>query len=176
MRTLASFAWRHSDRLRADQKSEKGVASRGHQKAGTAGFTAHTVIDAARLTVDEIAGIQRSVINFQDAVEKMQFFSARMPVRGIIGSRIKPDQHAHAVNFRVPRKYFDVDTWRRFFPVWFTRHFQGRHEWLCGRFGSDSFREPTPQRFRWAQHIGGPADKRPDNGPQRLDFLPAFLA
>jgi hypothetical protein len=40
-----------------DQKSEKGVFRRGHQKAGTAGFTPHTMIDAARLGVDEIAGI-----------------------------------------------------------------------------------------------------------------------
>ena len=40
-----------------DQKSEKGVFRRGHQKAGTAGFTPHTMIDAARLAVDEIAGI-----------------------------------------------------------------------------------------------------------------------
>jgi hypothetical protein len=40
-----------------DQKSEKGVFKRGHQKAGTAGFTPHTLVDAARLAVDEIAGI-----------------------------------------------------------------------------------------------------------------------
>jgi hypothetical protein len=40
-----------------DQKSEKGVFRRRHQKAGTAGFTPHTMIDAARLGVDEIAGI-----------------------------------------------------------------------------------------------------------------------
>ena len=81
------------------------------------------MIHGARLAVDEIAGIQRSVVNLQYAVEKMQFFGARMPVRGIIGSRIKPNQHAHAVDFRVPREYFDVDTWRRFFPLWLIRHF-----------------------------------------------------
>ena len=40
-----------------DQKSEKGVFCRGHQKAGTAGFTPHTMIDAARFGMDEIAGI-----------------------------------------------------------------------------------------------------------------------
>ncbi len=134
------------------------------------------MIDTARLAVDEITGIQRSVINLQYAVEKMQFFGARMPVRGIIGSWIEANQHAHAVDFRVPREYFDVDTWRRFFPLWFTRRFQGSHERLCVRFASDSFREPAPKRFRWAQNICGPADKRPDNGPQRLDFLLAILA
>ena len=40
-----------------DQKSEKGVFRRGHQKTGAAGFTPHTMIDAARFGVDEIAGI-----------------------------------------------------------------------------------------------------------------------
>jgi hypothetical protein len=40
-----------------DQKSEKGVFRRGHQKTGAAGFTPHTMIDAAGLAVDEIAGI-----------------------------------------------------------------------------------------------------------------------
>jgi hypothetical protein len=40
-----------------DQKSEKGVFRRGHQKAGTAGFTPHTMIDAAGLAMNEIAGI-----------------------------------------------------------------------------------------------------------------------
>src|SRR4051812_41149217 len=42
-------------------ESEKGVFRRGHQKTGTAGFTPHTMIDAARLGVDEIAGIECSV-------------------------------------------------------------------------------------------------------------------
>ena len=68
------------------------------------------MIDTVRLVMEEIAGIECSVIDLQYAVEKMQFFDARMPVSGIIGSRIKPDQHAHAVVFRVPREYFDVDT------------------------------------------------------------------
>src|SRR4029453_4259080 len=106
----------------------------------------------------------------------MQFFDARMAVSGIIGSRIKPDQHAHAVVFRVPREYFDVDTWRRFLPLWFNRRFQWRYERRRGRFAGDSICEPAPKRFRGAQHIGGPADKRADDGPERLDFLPANLA
>ena len=42
---------------RADQKSEKGIFGRGHQKTGTAGLTPHAMIDAARLCVDEIAWI-----------------------------------------------------------------------------------------------------------------------
>jgi hypothetical protein len=42
---------------RIDQKSEEGVFRRGHEKTGTAGFTRHTAIDAARLAVDEIAGV-----------------------------------------------------------------------------------------------------------------------
>jgi len=95
-------------------------------------------------------------------MKKMQVFGARMPVRGIIGSRIKPDQHAHAVDFRVPREHLNVlnvDTWRLLFPVWFSRHFRGRHERLCARFACDSFGESTPKRFRWAQHIGKPAQK-----------------
>src|SRR5258708_2024453 len=109
-----------------DRKSEEGVFRRGHQKAGTAGFTPHTMIDGVRLAVDEIAGIECSVIDLEYAVEEMQFFNARMRVSGIIGSRIQPDQHAHAVVLRVPREYFDVDTWRRFFPLWFNRRFQTR--------------------------------------------------
>ena len=64
------------------------------------------MIDAARLAVDEIAGIQCSVINLQYAVEKMQFFGARMPMCGIIGSRIKPDQHAHAVDLPCSSRVF----------------------------------------------------------------------
>jgi hypothetical protein len=40
-----------------DPKSEKSVFRRGYQKAGAAGFTPHTMIDAARFGVDEIAGI-----------------------------------------------------------------------------------------------------------------------
>ena len=84
------------------------------------------MIDAARLAVDEIAGIECSVIDLQYAVEKMQFFYECMRVCGIIGSRIKPDQHAHAVVFRVPREYFDVDTRRRFLPLWFNRRIQRR--------------------------------------------------
>jgi hypothetical protein len=40
-----------------DQKSEKGVFRRGYQKASTAGFTPHTMIDAAGFGVDEVAGI-----------------------------------------------------------------------------------------------------------------------
>ena len=102
------------------------------------------MIDAARFGVDEIAGIQCSVIDLQYAVEKMQFFDARMRVSGIIGSRIKPDQHAHAVVFRVRREYFDVDTWRRFLPLWFSRRFQSRYERRRGRFAGDSLREPAP--------------------------------
>ena len=74
----------------------------------------------------------------------MQFFDARMCVSGIIGSRIKPDQHAHAVVFRVPREYFDVDTWRRFLPLWFNWRFQWRYERLRGRFAGDSLRKPAP--------------------------------
>ena len=44
------------------------------------------MIDAARLTVDEIARIKRSFIDLQYAVKKVQFFYARMPVSWIIGS------------------------------------------------------------------------------------------
>jgi len=79
------------------------------------------MIDAARLAVDEIAGIERSVIDLQYAVEEMEFFDARMPVPGIIGSRIKPDQHAHAVVIPVSGEYLDVDTGRRFLPLWSNR-------------------------------------------------------
>ena len=53
------------------------------------------MIQAARLAVDEIAEIQCSFIDLQYAVKKMQFFDACMPVSWIIGSGIKPDQHAH---------------------------------------------------------------------------------
>src|SRR5687767_14503385 len=102
------------------------------------------MIDAARFGVDEIAGIQRSVIDLQYAVEKMQFFDARMLVSRIIGSRIEPDQHAHAVVSRVPREYFDVDTWRRFLPLGSNRRFQRRYERRHGRFAGDSLREPAP--------------------------------
>ena len=38
-------------------ESEKGVFRRRHQKARTAGITPHTMIDAARFRVNEIAGI-----------------------------------------------------------------------------------------------------------------------
>jgi len=85
------------------------------------------MIDAARLAVDEIAGIQCSIINLQCAVKKMQFFDARMPVSWIIVSGIKPDQHAHAIVFRVPSEYLDVDTWCRFFPLWFSGRIQRRY-------------------------------------------------
>jgi len=99
------------------------------------------MIGAARLAVDEIAGIQCSIINLQYAVKKMQFFDAGMSVSWIIGSGIKPDQHAHAFDLGVAREYFDVDTGGRFFPIWFGRGFQRRHERLSGRFNSDSLRE-----------------------------------
>jgi CheY-like chemotaxis protein len=56
-----------------------------------------------------------------------------MRVCGIIGSRIKPDQHAHAVVFRIHREYFDVDTWRRFRPLRLSRRFQRRYERPHGR-------------------------------------------
>ena len=52
----ASFPW-YSRAGKLTQKSEKGVFRRGHQKAGTAGFTPHTMIDTARLGMDEITGI-----------------------------------------------------------------------------------------------------------------------
>lgn len=68
------------------------------------------MIDAARLAMDEITGIECSLIDLQYAVEEMQFFNARMRVSGIIGSRIQPDQHAHTVVPRVPGEYLDVDT------------------------------------------------------------------
>src|SRR5712672_2117011 len=134
------------------------------------------MIDAAHLAVDEIAGKQCSIINLQYAVKKMEFFGARMPVSWIIGSGIKPDQHAHAIVFRVPGEYLDVDTWRRFFPLWFKRRVQRRYERLRVPFAGDSLRQPAPQRFRGAQHIGGPADKRANNRPERLDFVAAILA
>ena len=51
----ASDSW-HARQLAA-QQSEEGVFRRGHEKTGTAGFTRHTAIDAARLAVDEIAGV-----------------------------------------------------------------------------------------------------------------------
>src|SRR5580700_8596862 len=102
------------------------------------------MIDASRLAVDEIAGIQRSVIHLQYAVEKMQFFGAGMPMRGIVSSRIKSDQHAYAFDFHIPREYFDVDTGRRFLPLWFNRRFQRRSERPCSRVVGDSVREPTP--------------------------------
>src|SRR5579859_8007881 len=106
----------------------------------------------------------------------MEFLDARVRVPGIIGSRIKPNQHAHAIVFRVHREYFDVDAWRRLLPLWFERRFERRHKRPRSRFTGDSPREPVPQRFRGAQYIGGPADKRPDNGPERLDLLAAILA
>jgi len=40
-----------------DEKSEKGVFRGGYQKAGTAGFTPHTMIGASSLAVDKIAGM-----------------------------------------------------------------------------------------------------------------------
>src|SRR5437868_13603560 len=76
---------------RVDRKSGKGIFRRGQQKAGTAGFTPHTMIDAACLAVDEIAGIQRSFIDLQYSVKKMQFFDAGMRVSWIIGAWIQPD-------------------------------------------------------------------------------------
>src|SRR5204863_6394868 len=102
------------------------------------------MIDAAHLAVDEIAGIQCSIINLQYAVKKMQFFDACMPVSWIIGFWIKPDQHAHAIVIRVPREYFDVDTRRRFFPLWFNRSVQRRHEWMRASFVGDSLRQSEP--------------------------------
>ena len=53
------------------------------------------MIDAACFAVDEIAGIKCSIINLEYAVKKMQFFDAGMSVSWIIGSGIKPDEHAH---------------------------------------------------------------------------------
>lgn len=102
------------------------------------------MIDTARLAVDEIAGIQGSLINLQYAVKKMQFFDARMPVSWIIGSGIKPDQHAHTIVFRVPREYLNVDTGRRFFPLWFNRRVQRSYERLRAPFAGDSLRQPDP--------------------------------
>ena len=74
----------------------------------------------------------------------MQLFDVRVPVPGIIGSRIKPDQQAHSVVLRVPREYFDVDTWRRFLPLRFKRSFRGRNERPRVRFAGDSFRKLVP--------------------------------
>lgn len=125
-------------------KSEKGVFRRGDQKAGTAGFTPHTMIDAAGLAVDEIAGIERSIIDLQDSVQEMQFFNAGMRVSGIIGSRIQPDQHAHAAILGIPCEYLYVNTWRSFLPIWFNLRFHGRHERLRSSFTGDSFRESGP--------------------------------
>ena len=102
------------------------------------------MIDTSRLAVDKIPWIQRSVIHLQYAMEKMQFFGARMTVCRIIGSRIKSNQHAYAIDFRVPREYFDVDTERRLLPLWFSGHFQRRNERPCSRVAGDSVREPTP--------------------------------
>src|SRR5581483_6995517 len=134
------------------------------------------MIDAARLAVDEIAGMQCSVIDLQYAVEEMQFFNARMCVAGIIGSRIQPDQQAYAVVVPISREYFDVDTWRGFLPLWFNRPFQGRYKRPRSLFTGDSLLDAAPQRFRGTQDIGGPADKGTDYGPERLDFLPAIVA
>ena len=102
------------------------------------------MIQAARLVVDVIAGIECSFIDLQYAVKKMQFFDARMPVSWIIGSRIKPDQHAHTIVFRVPREYLYVDAWRRLLPLWFSRRVQWRNERLRARFAGDSLRQPDP--------------------------------
>ena len=49
------------------------------------------MIDAPRFAVDEVAGIQCSIIDLQYAVKKMQFFDARMRVPWIVGSWIEPD-------------------------------------------------------------------------------------
>ena len=73
--------------------------------------------------MEEIAGIECSVIDLQHAVEEMQFFDVCMLVSGIIGSRIEPDQHANRVIFCFPREYFDVDTRRHLHPLWFNRRF-----------------------------------------------------
>ena len=102
------------------------------------------MINAARLAMNEIAGIQCSFIDLQYAVKKMQLFDARVPVCWIIGSGIKPDQHAHTIVFRVPREYLDVDTWRRFLPFWFHWRVQRRYERLCAPFAGDSIRQPGP--------------------------------
>ena len=75
------------------------------------------MIDAARLGVDEITGRERSVIDNQDAVEKMQFFGARVRVSGIIGSGIKPNQQAHALVCRVVRQYLDLNSRGCFLPI-----------------------------------------------------------
>src|SRR3954452_6595730 len=127
-----------------DQKSKKGVLRRGHQKAGTAGFTPYTMILGARLAVDEIAGVERSFIHLQYSVKQMQFFDAGMRVSGIIGSGIKPDQHAHTVVVRVLREYLDVNTWRGFLPRWLNGCVQRRNEWLRASFAGDSVDQPRP--------------------------------
>ena len=102
------------------------------------------MIHGARLAMDEIAGVQRSVIDLQYAVKEMQFFNARMPMCWVIGSGIKPDQHAYTIVLRVPRKYLDVDTRRRFLPLWFNRRVQRTGERLRALFSGDSLRQPAP--------------------------------
>src|SRR3954470_4820242 len=130
--------------LQRGPESGKDVCRRGHQKAGTAGFTPHTMILGAGLAVDEIAGVERSFIHLQYSVKQMQFFDAGMRVSGIIGSGIKPDQHAHTVAVRVLRQYLDVDTWRGFLPLWLNRRVERRNEWLRASFAGDSVRQPQP--------------------------------
>src|SRR5262245_47959407 len=86
------------------------VFRRGHKNAGAAGFTPHTLINSTCLGMEEIAGIKCFVIDLQCAVKQMEFFNARMRVPRIIRSGIKPDQHAHAIVFDIPRQDLDVDT------------------------------------------------------------------
>src|SRR5262245_9948652 len=93
------------------------VFRRGHESAGAAGFTPHTMINSASFGVDEIARIKCSVMYLQCAVKQIEFFNARMRVPRIIRSGIKPDQHAHAIVFDVPRQDLDVDTRRHLFPL-----------------------------------------------------------
>src|SRR5215470_8979181 len=77
------------------------VFCRGEQEAGTAGLAPYTVVDAAGLSTNEVAGMNFLVVNHQFAFKQIQLFDACVLVGRIVGSGSEPDDHGYAIRLGI---------------------------------------------------------------------------
>src|SRR5882672_9010715 len=106
----------------------------------------------------------------------MQFFFARMRMRGVARAGREAYQHADAVPLRVGREQLAFDPGRDLFPFRLGPLPRPRQYRLISRPLRDAKCKPPLQRCRWTQHVGGPGDELIDHRPERLQLMLAIRA
>src|SRR4051812_33662098 len=87
-----------------EQASAQNVFGAGDEKTGAARLAPDPFVACSRRTVVVVARKELALVDPQLTVEQMQFFDARMRMRGVNRTRRESYQHADPVPFGVGRE------------------------------------------------------------------------